>query len=142
MEKSSPCFSTAQLLRHLVGLGRRGRKALVRSGSLGLRRASGRMAARQRCYAAVEVGTACLCWHRQRYKLWFPGLSFCYGKSASTLVCPLLPCGAPVLGTLLCLKETVGTVGGGQALSGLLAEEIHPSAVPGVETWGGCFLRL
>lgn len=49
---------------------------------------------------------------------------------------PLLPVRLAeyfVLGTLFCLKEIVGTAG--QAPRGLLAEEIHPSAVPGVGTW-------
>lgn len=38
MEKSSLCFSAARMLRQLMGQGRRRRKALVLSGSLGLRR--------------------------------------------------------------------------------------------------------
>lgn len=137
MEKSSLCFSTAQLPRHLVGLGRTtGRKALVLSGSLGL----------GRCLWPHGSQAEVLCCGggegSQPIRAGIGSVTSS-GSQASLSASENRP---PLWCTHCRLRGLRSTRPGHPALAegdgryrwarGLLAEEMHPSAVPGVETRG------
>ena len=114
MEKSSPCFSAAQLLRHLLGLGRRGRKALVLSGSLGLRRCLWPHGSQAEVLCCGGGGGSLSALASAPVRALVPRPLFLPGKVGLHSAVPAAACaacGTPVLGTLLCLKETVGTTG-------------------------------
>lgn len=97
------------------------------------------MAPRQRCCAA-EVGDACLPWHGQHDKLWFTGLSFCQGKPASALVCPLLPARLEKqLSWVVCLGRWAGSRGasdGGKDTAAVPAMEARALCSPPLRAGG------
>ena len=94
MEKSSKCFSTAGLLRHLVGLGRKGPRRCLWAA----------------CPCASAASPALL-----------PGMLLLPEHSWA-------PC--------FVRRRLWVLLDHGQALRGLLAEDTHPSAAPGIDTGG------